>query len=515
MLARERALSATAVDAESRKPPTIAPGTVLAGRYRIVRFIARGGMGEVFLGEHCELNKRLALKVAGFVFANEAELRRRFLQEARAASRVSHENIVDITDFGHTPDGAPFFAMEYLEGEDLGRTIARDGAMPWPRARHVILQVLAALSAAHAAGIIHRDIKPSNCFRISRAGDPDFIKVMDFGLAKAYSDRIDVSDRTASGVIMGTARYMSPEQSLGQKVDARTDVYSAGVMLFELLTGRPPFIADNFIAQANMHVSAPIPSPRRVAPGAAISAELEAALSKALAKRAPDRFSTAAEFADALRALSDGPRAALAGPAAGRRVAGVAAAVGLAALVGVVWPTAPVDEPAAGSTPIAAAPSGAERAAPPAFPSDVTPPTAESTVVRGEEIASLGPESAPSPAPAPPPVAKKARPRPAPAPPAPAPSAVPAPQLAPVDRSALLVEGASEAIGRCSERFGGFPGERVKVKYQVTARGEVRDVRVQEPTGASPLGHCIRDVLLGIALPDHVSDEQLASVFTL
>ena len=243
---------------------TLAPGTTLAGRYEIVRKLGRGGMGEVYLAEHTSIKRRVAVKIAGVTFANEAELMRRFLQEARAASSVHHANIVDITDFGNTDEGVPFFAMEYLEGEDLYETLQREGPLPWPRTRAIMIQILDALAAAHAQGIIHRDMKPHNCFRVRREGNDDFIKVVDFGLAKVLSEHLDEDNMTRSGVVLGTARYMAPEQALSLNIDHRTDIYAAGCIMFELLTGRPPFDANGFMGLLHKHIYEAPPSMRKV-----------------------------------------------------------------------------------------------------------------------------------------------------------------------------------------------------------------------------------------------------------
>ncbi|HWB77755.1 MAG TPA: serine/threonine-protein kinase, partial [Nannocystaceae bacterium] len=162
-------------------------GTVLADRYRIVKKLGEGGMGSVYLAEHTTINKRLAIKVLSPEYSHKQDLVDRFLQEARAASMIEQENVVEITDFGSTPTGSVFFAMEFLNGEDLAATIKREGGLAWQRVKPIMLQICSALSAAHAAGIIHRDMKPENCYRIRRGGNEDFVKVLDFGIAKVQS----------------------------------------------------------------------------------------------------------------------------------------------------------------------------------------------------------------------------------------------------------------------------------------------------------------------------------------
>jgi serine/threonine-protein kinase len=189
-------------------PELLAPGSEIADRYRIVRHLGAGGMGNVYLAEHMTIGKPVAIKTLSLDFARRKSLRERFLREARSASQIRHPNVVDITDFGSTKEGAPFIAMEYLEGEDLKQTLDREGRLPFERARHLILQICRALQAAHDKGFIHRDVKPANCFRIENGGVPDFIKVVDFGIAKTTAGTAsDASELTKTGVIVGTARF--------------------------------------------------------------------------------------------------------------------------------------------------------------------------------------------------------------------------------------------------------------------------------------------------------------------
>ncbi len=304
----ERSLEATIPLADGEQVQTthaFPEGKVLAERYRITRLLGRGGMAEVYLGEHITIQKQVAIKVAGVAFANETELRQRFLQEARAASVIHHEHIVDITDFGHTPEGVPFFTMEYLEGEDLAATIKREGPFSWERSRAIALQILDALSEAHEKGIVHRDMKPQNCFRLTRKQNPDFIKVVDFGLAKVVSKHLDAIDMTRSGVVMGTAMYMAPEQAMGLDIDGRADLYSVGVMLYEMLVGRPPFHDGGFLGVLHQHINEPVPSLREQVPE--LSRAVEELVFRALAKRREHRFQSAEVFAAALRETSDSP----------------------------------------------------------------------------------------------------------------------------------------------------------------------------------------------------------------
>ncbi|MCA9686604.1 MAG: serine/threonine protein kinase, partial [Myxococcales bacterium] len=156
-------------------------GTVLADRYRILALIGVGAMGAVYRAEHVSIGKTFAIKVLSPKLADKPEFVERFLREAKAASRIQHANVVEITDFGDGSAGVVFMVMELLEGEDLRRTLKREGALPWPRVRHIMTQIGQALDAAHGSGVVHRDMKPDNCFRTTRGGDPDFIKILDFG----------------------------------------------------------------------------------------------------------------------------------------------------------------------------------------------------------------------------------------------------------------------------------------------------------------------------------------------
>lgn len=284
-------------------------GTVLSQRYRVLKKLGEGGMGSVYLAEHTTINKKLAIKVLSPDFSQKPDLVDRFLQEARAASMIDQENVVEITDFGTVPGGTVFFVMEYLNGEDLAATIKREGPLPWERVRPIILQICDALAAAHDAGIIHRDMKPENCYRIRRGSNPDFIKVLDFGIAKVNSDESDGSggrNLTRTGMIFGTPEYMSPEQAKGERVDHRVDIYAVGIILYELLTGRVPFIADTFMGTLTKHMFEAPPSPASVAPGVHVPPEVEAIILKALQKERDYRFQSMGEMANAIRAVGTG-----------------------------------------------------------------------------------------------------------------------------------------------------------------------------------------------------------------
>ena len=271
-------------------------GAVLGGRYRIIDRIGRGGMGVVYLAEHVILGKRVAVKVVSDHLTTDGELTHKFIAEARAVSRIRHENIVDVTDFGETPGGRPFLAMEYLEGHDLAQVIARDGPLPFDRVQRIAEQLCWALSAAHAAGIVHRDVKPPNIFLTDREHTSDFVKVLDFGLSAMNELGSTPANRT--GALVGTPDYMAPEQARGEaRIDHRVDIYAVGCVLYEALTGTPPFRAHTFMGVLVQHLfEAPQP-PRLRAPAAEISPEVEAVVLRALAKDPRDRFQSARELA--------------------------------------------------------------------------------------------------------------------------------------------------------------------------------------------------------------------------
>jgi eukaryotic-like serine/threonine-protein kinase len=223
-------------------------GQVLDGRYRVEELIGEGGMGRVFLAEHVDIGRRVAIKILHPVYGRMPDLVERFRREARAASRIGHPHIVDVTDSGTTEDGSVYFVMEYLEGVELATVIDRDGALDVARALRITTQICRALSAAHAVGIIHRDLKPENIFLTVREGAADFVKVLDFGIAKSSEAEEARGKRlTHPGMAMGTPEYMSPEQAAGRPADERCDVYAVGAILYEMLTGVPPYEGDNFM----------------------------------------------------------------------------------------------------------------------------------------------------------------------------------------------------------------------------------------------------------------------------
>ncbi len=240
--------AATALAHKTDEAPELGVGSEIDGRYRIAELIGEGGMGKVYLAEHVEIGKKVALKVLHPSYSRMPDLVERFRREARAASKIGHPNIVDVTDSGTTADGSVYFVMEYLEGVELGSVIEREGAIEVSRALRIASQICRALSAAHREGIIHRDLKPENIFLITRGGEADVVKVLDFGIAKTTEAEAARERRlTSPGMAMGTPEYMAPEQAAGRPADARTDIYSLGAIMYEMVTGVAPYTGDNFM----------------------------------------------------------------------------------------------------------------------------------------------------------------------------------------------------------------------------------------------------------------------------
>jgi len=268
------------------------------GNYRILSKLGTGGMGVVYLAEHPLIGKRVALKVIHRELASNREVVMRFFQEARSVNQIGSPHIVEIHDFGQTPDGDHFYIMEYLEGATLASQLAKYVALDVMRSLHIGAQIAAALDAAHASGIIHRDLKPDNIMLIKRLGDPDFVKVLDFGLAKVFAAGAS-SIKTAAGVLLGTPQYMSPEACESKvAVDHRTDVYALGVLLFQMSTGVLPFDGESMGEVLVKQVTALPPAPRGLNPS--IPPSVEQILLRCLAKPVGARFQSMHELRAAL-----------------------------------------------------------------------------------------------------------------------------------------------------------------------------------------------------------------------
>jgi tetratricopeptide (TPR) repeat protein len=284
------------VDAESPPDPRI--GNVLQGRYRIISKLASGAMGVVYKGERLELGRAVAVKFLHPWIAAQKAFLDRFGNEAKAMSRMLHPNCVSVMDFG--VDGSPYLVMDFVTGKTL-RDILEDGPLAPARALRIAQQLLAGLAYAHAQGIVHRDLKPENLILSDEPGLEEHLRILDFGLAKLRD-----GPAMTAGLAVGTPSYMSPEQSGADgEIDARTDLYTVGVLLFELLTGAKPFVSSNVGEIILMHREAPPPHLRKAAPQARFSLELELLLLKAMSKKQTDRFQSAVEMAAALEATPE------------------------------------------------------------------------------------------------------------------------------------------------------------------------------------------------------------------
>jgi serine/threonine-protein kinase len=277
-------------------------GTVVAGRYRIERLLGTGGMGAVYRAEHVHMRKTVALKVLHREFVGVNEVVARFEREAIAAARIEHPNVVAASDFGKLDDGSFYLVLEYVDGKSL-RALLAEGPLPAPRIVEIARQTALALSAAHGAEIVHRDLKPDNVMLVPEPDGSSRVKVLDFGIARvSVPNTPDATHLTRVGVVMGTVAYMSPEQATGQPVDGRTDLYSLGVMMYEMIAGRQPFEAElPSQVLARQLVEPPPPLPASTPPG------LVALVLDLLAKAPADRPASARDVLERLTRLSDAP----------------------------------------------------------------------------------------------------------------------------------------------------------------------------------------------------------------
>ena len=276
---------------------SVAEHQVLLDRYEILGELGRGGMAHVYRARDNVLGRTVALKVLPEWLASDPDYVERFRREARAAARLNHPGVVNVYDTGEDA-GVHFIVMEHVEGRELSEMLAAQGAIEPERAAEIASEVADALAAAHAVGLVHRDVKPSNIMLT----DGGKAKIMDFGIARADTGR----SITQTGTVFGTATYLSPEQARGAPVDARSDLYSLGVVLFEALTGKPPFAAANPVAVAHMHVeqAAPAPSERN----ARVPHDLDRVVGHAMEKDPGARYATAEELRDCLLYTSPSPR---------------------------------------------------------------------------------------------------------------------------------------------------------------------------------------------------------------
>lgn len=280
-----------------RSDPLI--GEIIADRFKVISPIGEGGTGRVYLAEHNVLERPFAIKVLRPELITDHTAAERFRREARAASRMQHRNIVYISDFGALADDRLYLVMEYIPGEELAVVLHREGPLPPVRAARILLQVVDALDYAHEQGVVHRDLKAENVLLTQERRKTDVVKILDFGLAKILEGTGGMDTLSSKGQVFGTPEYISPEQIVGDPVDPRTDIYSIGVLAFELVVGRTPFTGSLMeLLVAHRKTTPPLPS--QAAPDRGIPACFDEIVGRAMQKRPEDRFSTAA---DVLRVL--------------------------------------------------------------------------------------------------------------------------------------------------------------------------------------------------------------------
>jgi serine/threonine-protein kinase len=288
-------------------------GSIIAERYHVTGKLGEGGMGQVYLAEHVKMGRRSAVKVMHPAMVHDANTIARFNREAANASRIDHPNVAAIYDFGETPEGLVYLAMQYVDGETLTQLVRDGGAQPVARAVEIVRQAAEGLHAAHGLGIVHRDLKPDNIMITRDRDGLDCVKVVDFGIAKGSGNGTGGQKVTKTGIVVGTPEYMSPEQLSGEEVDPRSDLYSLALVAFNLLTGELPFPSESTQTSMIMRLTEPPRSLAEIRPDIAWPAELETVMRRALARQARDRYATTREFA---RALQGAAESALAAPAA-------------------------------------------------------------------------------------------------------------------------------------------------------------------------------------------------------
>jgi hypothetical protein len=288
----------------SAAPATSLVGQVVADRYHVIKKLGEGGMGQVYLAEHVKMGRRSAIKVMNPSMVHDPDAVARFNREAANASRITHPNVCAVYDFGETPDGVIYLAMEFVEGEPLTTLIEREGALPLARATAIFKQTADALQAAHDLGIVHRDLKPDNIMVARNRDGADLVKVVDFGIAKAVGGDEAGQKVTKTGLVVGTPEFMSPEQLSGDKVDGRSDLYSLALTYFRMLTGELPFQADSV---QEMMVKRLTDDPATLAatrPDLSFPDGLQQVLDAALARTPAERYQSVAKFADDVVAVA-------------------------------------------------------------------------------------------------------------------------------------------------------------------------------------------------------------------
>jgi eukaryotic-like serine/threonine-protein kinase len=308
------------VDGGSLTAPGFDPliGATLDGRFKVVEPIGAGGMGRVYRAMQLPMNRPVAIKVLdrNYGTGTDETFRQRFMVEAELTAKLRHPNTVTVFDYGLTKHGVFYIAMEYLEGDTLADVLLQEGALPWRRALNIGQQVARSLREAHTLGVVHRDLKPANVFLLDHGDDQDQVKVLDFGLVKSFVQGMELEGRaiTQQGMLMGSPPYMSPEQGDKNRSDPRSDIYSLGIVLFEALSGAPPFTGRAPLEVIMKHVNEPVP-PLKVPPHVElVPPEMEALVKKCLAKSPMDRFQSLDEVLQAMQELTS---PAFATPASG------------------------------------------------------------------------------------------------------------------------------------------------------------------------------------------------------
>jgi len=279
-----------------------AAGDIIGGKYQIERLLAAGGMGSIWVARHRELDTDLAVKFMSEELVDDDSIRLRFKREAKAAAQLKSEHVTQIFDYGVDAQ-TPYIAMELLVGEDLRQLLRRDGPQTPQRCADILAQVCQGLQVAHDAGIIHRDLKPSNIF-LAQIGGREIVKILDFGIAKETNPQLVVGERTSTGVVLGSPRYMSPEQTKGEPVDARSDLWSVAVVAYLMLTGSQPFGGKHIGQVIAAICTGDAQPPSRLVPD--LPPELDVFFARALARSAADRFASAAALVDAFSAAIRG-----------------------------------------------------------------------------------------------------------------------------------------------------------------------------------------------------------------
>jgi serine/threonine protein kinase len=294
---------AQAAMSKSTGAPDPLIGRLINDRFKITALIARGGMGKVYRAEQAPLGRVCAIKVLNPNYAGEhdPEFHKRFFLEASIASKLTHPNTVTIFDYGRTDDDIYYMAMEYLEWHTLHRAIREAGSFPEERGAHIARQICRALREAHSLGVIHRDLKPANIFLVEHGDETDFVKVLDFGLVKDVSEGKPAEELTQTGLFMGSPKYMAPEQIRGDRVDARTDIYSLGIIMYEMCTGKVPFDRPNSVNILMAHVNEEAPPLRQMNPNINPSPAFEETVLRCMAKDPDTRFRSMDEVLAALK----------------------------------------------------------------------------------------------------------------------------------------------------------------------------------------------------------------------